>query len=109
MVLGSRYRLHTRLIDIVHHPDPLAECTCAEFEFGQCWVEGDIARVDSFVPEILLQIFRVRGEHSALGVLDDDDLSGSEEVAGQHRRPDRIVGDDTSRVAEAVCVTMPGR
>ncbi len=50
MVLESRYRLHTRLIDIVHHPDPLAECTCAEFEFGQCWVEGDIVRVDSFVP-----------------------------------------------------------
>ena len=45
-------------------------------------------------------------QHAAVGVVDEDDLLGPEQALRDRQRPDLVVGDDTTGVADHVGVAL---
>jgi hypothetical protein len=53
-----------------------------------------------------LPVATSKGQHPAVGVVDEDDLAGAQQALGDRERADLVVGDDAAGVADDVRLAL---
>src|SRR5262249_28941701 len=59
-----------------------------------------------FLLDLLLHIGILEGQHSAVGVVDQDDFLSPQQALGDDERTDRILADDAARIANNMGVAF---
>ncbi len=86
-----------------HAPDLLTEVFFEIIEGMK--VGGCTERGSHFLGELFLEFVLAHFEQAAIGVIDDDELLGIEEVMGNYQRAQRVFGGDTAGIADHVRVS----